>query len=333
MNVRLGVGSVAVLLLSFSYSHGQQMSQGADKPESSMRTVVSSGDEFKKETLRRIAVEETAVRQLELTHADDVRLGRSYAQLGLWCEDAAEWDRSETAMERAVSLFRRAKEPNGELAVAIAQLGSLHVTMGKLREGEKEEQEALRLREALNDRLQMARSWIDLTALYLAENQFDRAKDYAQKAVAELVVNGKAVPFDRISARYALALALCSLRECPSAIPLLKDAVEEANAKLEAGDFPIGLGNFFLGYAYWKSGDMADAGPHMQQGTADMSAQLGWGHPYYLAALKQYAQYLREDKNMEALNAVELRIRQAQQVVDVHSIQSGKAAFGFVGLR
>lgn len=39
-------------------------------------------------------------------------------------------------------------------------------------------------------------------------------------------------------------MALCYLNDCPSAIPLLKEAIEDAKAKLQADDFPIGFGDF-----------------------------------------------------------------------------------------
>jgi hypothetical protein len=128
-------------------------------------------------------------------------------------------------------------------------------------------------------------------------------------------------------------MALCYLKDFGSAIPVLKEAVEEARAKLHAGDFPIGFGSFLLGYAFWKSGDMEEAGPQFREGTVAMSEQLGWGHPAYLSALRQYAKFLKENKQKEAASSVELQIRQAQGVVDVHTIQSAQGIFGANGLR
>jgi len=49
--------------------------------------------------------------------------------------------------------------------------------------------------------------------------------------------------------------------------------------------------------------------------------------------LKQYAKYLHESKNVEAASLVERQIRQAEAVVDVHSIQAGQGVFGFADLR
>jgi uncharacterized protein HemY len=98
---------------------------------------------------------EEGARQAEKEKVGDIKLGRIYVQLGLLCMSAAQWPRAEAATEHSVALFHRAGDSDGELAVILSQLG----TLGKLREGEKEEQEALQLREKLGDRLEIARSW------------------------------------------------------------------------------------------------------------------------------------------------------------------------------
>jgi tetratricopeptide (TPR) repeat protein len=325
MNVRLVLSPVFVLLL-FPFVHGQQVPPGG---EQTTPVSVETAKSFKQELTRRIALLEASVRQAEAAHATDVELARRYTQLSLAYENATQRAQSEAAAEHAVSLARHAPEPNPELAAAITQLGILHVAMGKLRESEKEEQEGLKIREKLGDRLQIARSWNDLAELFIAQGKFEKARDFAQKAVAEFVANEHAIVYDRIVARSSLSLALCYLKDCPSAIPLLKDAIDEAKAKLHPDDFPIGFGYFLLGYAYWKSGDMFDAGRYMQEGTAGMSRQLGWGHPSYLGALKQYEKFLRENRQVEAANVVHRQVRQAQAVVDVHTLQTAQGMFGF----
>jgi tetratricopeptide (TPR) repeat protein len=331
MNVRLVVSPILILLLS-NYAPGQQMSQGSGEISPTVRASASAQVAFKQDLMHRIVIAEASVRQAESAHATGVELGRLYGQLGLLYEDAAQWERSEATLEHAVSLLRHTAESSRDLATALSQLGSLHVAMRQLRASEGEELEALKLREKLGDRLTIARSWNDLAALSLAQHKYEKARDFAQMALAEFIANGQTSVLDRISARYALSMAFCYLKDCQSAIPVLKDAVDDAKAKLRADDFPIGFGEFLLGYACWKSGDMSDARQYMEEGTAGMSEQLGWGHPAYLGVLGKYAQFLREDRQVEAANAVEQRIRQAEAVVDVHSIQTRQGAFGFEGL-
>jgi tetratricopeptide (TPR) repeat protein len=331
MKARLVVSPVLVLLLS-ACAPGQQMSQGVDEIGQPAHATANASA-FKQQLTRRIALQMAAVRQAEAAHVTNVELSRIYGQLGLLYQDAAQWEQSEAALEHAVALLRPASEPAEDLAGALSQLGNLHILMGKLRESEKEDLEALKLRQSLGDQLQIARSLDDLSALFLMQHKFEKARDFGQQAMAEFVANGRATALDRISARFTLSRALCSIKDCASAIPLLKAALDEAKATLQPDDFPIGLGYFLLGYAYWKSGDMSRANEYMEQGTILMNAQLGWGHPAYLKALQCYAEFLHQNRNVEAANAVERRIRQAEAVVDVHSLQNGQGVFGFAGLK
>jgi tetratricopeptide (TPR) repeat protein len=229
-------------------------------------------------------------------------------------------------------VLRKTSEPTTDLAAAIGRLANLHILMGKLGECEKEDQEALRLRQNLGDPFQIARSQADLAVLYLAKRKYEKARDFARQAEAEFVTDGRSDVVDRLTARFTLAEALCFLKDCPSAIPILKAALEEAKTSLRPDDFPVGLSHFLLGYGYWKAGNVLEAGEYMERGTVLMNAQLGWGHPAYLSALNEYAMFLRENRQIEAANVVDRRIRQAEAVVDVHSMQRSQGMFGFAGL-
>ena len=330
MNVRLVASPVLVWLLSY-YAPGQSMPSGVDQTGSSAR--VSANTSVRQNLMNRVAEAEAAVRQAEAAHATNVALSKTYLQLGLWCQSAALWERAEAALEHAVSLLRNTSEPGSDLATAISQVASLHVTMEKYRESEKEQREALRLREGIGDRLQIARSQDDFAILYLSKQKYEKARDLARQAEAEFVRNGRSEVLDRMTARVTLAEALCYLKDCPSAITLLKAALAEAQASLRPEDFNLGLCNFLLGYAYWKSGNLATAALYLERGTVQMNTQLGWGHPAYLRALTFYVEFLHENQQVEAANVVERRIRQAQAVVDVHSIQTAQGMFSIDGLR
>jgi tetratricopeptide (TPR) repeat protein len=332
MNVRFVASPVLVFMLSH-YAPGQPTPRGVDEAGQPAGATANTADAAKQKVMRQIALAEAAVRQAETAHESNFVLSKAYLQLGLWYQNAAHWARSEAALDHAVLLLRHTSEPDADLATAISQLASLHVMMGKLRDGEREEQEALRLRVNRGDQLQIARSRDDLAILYLAKQKYEKARDFARQAEAEFVKNVQADVLDRVTARVTLAEALCHLKDCRSAIPSLKTAVDEAKAMLHPDDFSLALSTFFLGYAYWKSGNMPGAAEYLERGTAEMSIQLGWGHPAYLRALTWYAEFLRENQQMEAANVVERRIRQVQAVVDVHSIQTAQGAFGTGGLR
>jgi len=332
MSTRFVLGFVVALEMSCCV-FSQQMLQTNDSAGAAQSAAGGSRGQSRQELLRSVAADEAAVRKAEAAHATDEQLGVAYWRLGIAYEGAAEWGRSEAALERSASLFRRVADGGSKLATALNSLAVVHIATGELRKSEKEELEALNLREKMGDRLQIATGWSTLAALSLKQHKYEKARDFAGKAVAEFAANPKADETDKVAAEYALGMALCSLKDCASAVPVLKQALDDARAHFPAQELPVSMGEFLLGYAHWKSGDVQGAGREMQAGVTDMNAELGWGHPTYVAVLGLYAKYLHETRNVEAANDVERQIRQAQVVVDAGALQSGQAALGFDGLR
>jgi tetratricopeptide (TPR) repeat protein len=283
--------------------------------------------------LQRISVYEAAAKEAESAGASDDTVAKVYAQLASFYEEAGMYSQSEVALGHAVTLLRRNAESSSQLATNINYLGMLHAEMGKMREAEREELEALRLRQNAGDSLEIARSWNALSAFYFKERKYAPSRDLAQRALDEFSRDKQADVIDRISSRLNLSLALCYMKECPSAIPVLKDTIAISKIAFKPTDFPVGEGEFLLGFAYWKSGDVAGANEYMEEGTSMMKAQLGWGHPAYLNSLGQYARFLRENRRVEDAEAIERQIRRAEGVVDVHSIQTRDGTDSLAGLR
>jgi hypothetical protein len=80
------------------------------------------------------------------------------------------------------------------------------------------------------------------------------------------------------------------------------------------------MGCFQLGYTYWRDGEIVDAARWLERGTALMKVELGWGHPVYINALRDYAKFLRQHGTTESALAVEREIHQADAKVDVNSM-------------
>lgn len=302
-------------------------------------TVCASGQEAltnisaRADALQKINQLEIAAREGESSHVSDVALANVYSELASSYLSAARYDQSEGALKRAISLFRRSPESRSQLADDLDDLGMLHVQMDKMREAHEEELEALQLRQNLGDSLGIARSWNSLAGFYFMDRKYAASRDFARKAVNEFSVDERASLFERVSSRFNLALALCAMKDCLSAIPPLKDGIDIAKAGFKPNDFPVGLGDFFLGYAYWKSGSSLEAGPSMEQGIAIMKGQVSPGNPVYLHALRQYALFLHKNRRGEDANAVEREIRLAENVIDVHSIPTQRGGSGLAGLR
>ena len=126
---------IKIVWLLCSYALGQETIQNGGEIAKSARVVANTGVVFKQKLMERIALDEAAVRRSEAARVGNVELSKAYEQLGLLYEDAAAWERSEAALRHAISLL--GPEQNEDLAVALSDLGNLHILMGKMRENEK----------------------------------------------------------------------------------------------------------------------------------------------------------------------------------------------------
>ncbi|HEX9201301.1 MAG TPA: tetratricopeptide repeat protein [Acidobacteriaceae bacterium] len=283
------------------------------------------------ELTRRIGLYETAERDAEAAHVDMQSMLKIYSSLAALYEDAAMYAKSEALMRREIAMLQNG--PQRELAEAIGHLAVLHIAMGDFRQAEKDELEAMQVRQSVGDPMGTALTWNDLADIYIKERKFKPALDYAQRAMKVLADDPKVDPADRIIVRQTLAYALCGLKQCAQAIPLLKDAVEMEKTTYGADSLLVGNGTFLLGYVYWQNGDMEDAATLMARGTARMKVDLGWGHVVYLDAMNEYARFLRQRGQKEAAASAEREIKMANSVVDVNSLGTRQSAFVPAGPR
>lgn len=285
----------------------------------------------KPELLRRIALYEAAERSAERAHTGTESMVRIYSNLAALYEDACMYSRSEEVMHREIAMLRSG--PQDELADAIGHLAVLHIAMGEMRQAEKDDFEALRISESMGNPVGVALTWTDLADVDIKQRHYKQALDYAQRAMAVLAENPKVDVADRIVVRQTLAYALCGLKECGQAIPILKDAIEMEKSSYGADSLMVGTGYYLLGYTYWQNGDMEDAAELMARGTARMKVDLGWGHTIYLNAMTQYARFLRQRGQKEAAASAEREVKMANAVVDARSLTTSSSAFAGAGSR
>jgi tetratricopeptide (TPR) repeat protein len=233
--------------------------------------------------------------------------------------------KAEDAMLRAIALLKTG--PQDQLAEEIGHLAVLHIAMGELRKAEKNQMEALAIRESVGDPVGIALTWSDLADLYIKQRQYKKALDYAQRAMDVLAGRPDVRASDRIAVRQTLAFALCGAGNCEKAIPLLKDAIDLSKSSFGVDSLPVGINEYLLGYAYWQSGNMHDAGEWMGRGIARMKVDLGWGHSIYINALRQYAKFLRKAGQAEAAASAEREINQAEALVDARTFTARTDAF------
>jgi tetratricopeptide (TPR) repeat protein len=239
-----------------------------------------------------------------------VPAGRIWAHLGSLYEDAGMYPQSETAYGHAIRLFKAVPGADADLASAIDGLGALYMMWGDTGQAERAEHEALSIRQAKGLTADLEQSWYQLAGLALREHRFDKARDYAQRAVDQLQTEPAPDPDEEINARFALGAALCRLQRYAEAIANMQTAMDVVHRTYQPGDFPAGFGSFLLGFTYWKSGDVERARGLMKDGAAVAQKQLGWSHPVCLAIMNEYEQYLRGTRQKDEARAVREELRQ-----------------------
>lgn len=268
--------------------------------------------------LQRVEVLQNRIAQTERANGSRLELASSYEQLGHAYADLAVYPRAETTLRRAAILFRSAGLPDVE-ADALNDLGSLYMTEGRLRQAEREELQALKLRKRVGDPLPVAQSWATLATLYVKEGKAARAVEFAEQALPALS-RDSVDPVDRIGVRLTLSDALCAQGDPARAVPVTKEAIALAQASYGPDTFPVGLSSFLLGFEFWKMGDLETAGHWMSAGLSGMRHDLGWGHPAYLGALLRYSQFLHERGRTDEAAAAERELHEVRNVVDARTL-------------
>ena len=125
-----------------------------------------------------------------------------------------------------------------------------------------------------------------------------------------------------------LALARCARDACATAVPGLRRALRIAHMSYTANSIPVGFLDFLLGYALWKGGDNDSAGELMRNGTQELSIQLGWGHPTYLRALRQYGIFLTQAGHTTESGEVWARIAKLGRSAGIAQVESTQFPMG-----
>jgi tetratricopeptide (TPR) repeat protein len=244
--------------------------------------------------------------------------GAVWWKLALLYQDAARFNEAERAYTNAIRLLK-AQKPDAVADVTDC-MGTMYVQAGQLSKAERLERDALTVREINKDLPGVGISWTHLSTLSLNQRHVSDAAMYAQWAVDRLLTVGNddgkqkiATPEQKMSALVALSLARCEQGMCEDALAALQRARDIADSSYQTRSFPISYIDFLTGYAHWKTGNAELAAELMRRGTAGMQADLGWGHPTYLAAMKQYALFLKQTQRREEASEVKRIISQSQK--------------------
>jgi tetratricopeptide (TPR) repeat protein len=239
--------------------------------------------------------------------------GAAWLKLAVLCQGAAQYRDSERAYRRAIALFKSADRAT--FADAIDHMGTMYVESGHLSKAESLERKALAIRQGQHDTLGIGISRMHMSALLLGKHELHSAEAEGEMAVSLLVpepadpaLSTVATPEEQMTALIDLSLVRCALNDCAAAVPDLRRALGIARKNYSANSLPVGILDFLLGYALWKSGDNRSAAELMRNGTQELETPLGWGHPAYRRALTQYRAFLTQIGNTSEAEQVGARI-------------------------
>ena len=326
---RLLSGFLTLALTGTIASGQQNTASGATQSSSSSQSTAA--DRQSSELLDAIAAEEAAARSNKASHANSVHSAEIYVALGNHYANAGMNLKAEDAMRRATALLKNG--PPEKLAKEFGQLAVLHMEMGKARDAERDEIQALRSREAAGDPVGIALTWSEMSRMDNKERKSKEAIDYGQRAFNVLANRPDVSVDDRIAVRQSLGYALTAIRNCEQGIPMLKDALELSIASFSTDDPKQGLAEYELGFGYWQCGDRIHAAEWFERGTTNMQASSGWNRTLYLDAMAQYARFLRADGELQEADSAEAVVNQAKAVVDARTLGGTTEGFRSAGSR
>lgn len=244
--------------------------------------------------------------------------GPAWLRLAILYEDEARFADAERAFRRAKGLLKRANRV--QYADALDQMGVMYVERGKFAKAEALERKSLAIRQERNDAAEIGRSYMHLALVAYGKHDMRGAETNAELAVSLLVPEhavgagaDAATSQEKMSALIDLALIRCAEAQCDVAKHHLARALELATANYQPNSVPVGFLQFLLGYTQTRSGDLEGGMRLMKIGIDEMKTQMGWGHPTYVAALKEYRVVLVRTGNGEEATRVEESIAKLER--------------------
>jgi tetratricopeptide (TPR) repeat protein len=311
-----------LVFMSVAMAAAAQANVSALPQQASSATASASGQPDKQDLLDRIALYESTTRQAEQAHLAAATIAKLYEHLESQYADAGQYLKAEDAVQRAIAYLKDGSR--NELAEEYTQAAILHALMGNTKQAERDEMQALRVRQEIGDPVGIALTWKDLAGLYDQERKFPKALGYAQQAYAVLADRPDVSADNRIAVRQAFGYALTETRQCARGIPMMQESLTILEGSEGIKGLGVGYGQYLLGVSYWNCGDRDHAADWFQRGTTRMKADYGWHQTVYVNAMRRYADFLRSTGQMEAAATAEAVINQADAVVDAQSL-TGRA--------
>jgi tetratricopeptide (TPR) repeat protein len=277
----------------------------------------------KEDLQKEIAVYEATSRDAEPPNMPSVQAGRVWSHLAVLYQDVGKYGESQIAYDHAMRLLTMEPVSQPDLADAIDDLGTLYTETGNVKEAERAELKALKIREAAELKSELPKSWYHLATLYLQEHHATRSGELARLAVNAFSQDKNAVPEDKIGSLLVLASSDCQSHRYAEAIAQLQTALQLTIHTYGSEHYPTGINMFLLGYAYWKNGDLTSAHAFMERGYDILGKEMSW-HPAYLYFMAQYAHFLHDEHRGKEARAIEQAIKEKRAQLNADPAYTSK---------
>ena len=311
-----------LVFTSFAIAAFGQANVSAMPQQAASTMETATGESEKQRLLDRIALYESTTRQAEQAHLAAATIAKLYEHLESQYTDAGLYPKAEDAAHRAIAYLKGGSQ--NELAEEYTQLAILDVLMKNSKQAERDEMEALRIRQGIGDPVGVALTWKDIAGLYDQERKFSKALGYAQRAYEVLGDSANGSAENRVAVRQAFGFALTATRQCPRGIPMLRESVAIVENNDETKSLDVGYAEYLLGVGYWNCGYRDHASEWFERGTTRLKADYGWHQTIYVNAMRRYADFLRATGQMEAAASAQAVVNQADSLVDARSL-TGRA--------
>ena len=278
----LSVIAPLIALVGISRVTGQTQGENAER----QATANSSSLE------QRIAQEIALIRDGERRGLEPLKMGRLWAYLASDYQDGMDFAKSEVAYDHALRLMEPLPKAQKDYASVLSNLGSLYLMSGKFDESERCRKQALAVREAIGNKLEIARGKVLLAEVYLAWHKYKTAHQEALEGYTEMVALKDPNMSEVIYALVTLIDAECFHGECAAGLEHAREALSLARSTFAADSREVGQAHLALGFAECKTGMKDGPDEEMRAGTEIMKARKSLRHPYARSALEQYRRYL-----------------------------------------
>lgn len=259
--------------------------------------------------VERIELLRSQIKSAEEQHASAAQMGGLWLQLANRYQDQLDMAQAEDAFARSLRLLKGAGVP-AQYADALDGMGSLYMATGRATDSEKFTRDALKIYDALGDRLEVAKMHEDIALELLFQRRYRDAEAESAEGLTRLLALAKPDAEEMVAAYLTHGTALCYQRRCSVALEDVNQAMEIAQAKLPAESLEMVAVSMVRGVAEWKLGSPEQAEQTMREAVRIARALKNLPLPVLvdvqMGAMRQYETFLKamhrkpEAKQMEA---------------------------------